>query len=83
MGMLGKCYAEKNMLDLARNQFEDAVKELALMDETKKSLLYDLGILCERMGDKVTALDYLKQIYEADYGYRDVAAKVESAYAGS
>ncbi|MCB1099235.1 MAG: hypothetical protein KDN22_26935 [Verrucomicrobiae bacterium] len=83
LGMLGKCYAEKNMLDLARNQFQDALKEVSLMDETKKSLLYDLGILCERMDDKATALDYLKQIYEADYGYRDVAQKVESAYADS
>ena len=25
----------------------------------------------------------MKQIYEADYGYRDVAARVESSYAAN
>ena len=82
LSMLGKCYAEKNMHDLARNQFQDAIKEVVGMDEMKKSLLYDLGLLCEKMGDKEGSLEYLKQIYESDYGYRDVAERVESAYAG-
>lgn len=81
LSMLGKCYAEKNMHDLARNQFEEALKELIAMDDMKKSVLYELGTLCEKMGDKEQALEFLKQIYEADYGYRDVARRVESAYA--
>jgi tetratricopeptide (TPR) repeat protein len=83
LSMLGKCYAEKNMNDLALNQFQDALKESILMDESKKALLYDIGILCEKMGDKAGALSHLKQIYETDYGYRDVAEKVESAYSDS
>ncbi|MGK0188888.1 MAG: tetratricopeptide (TPR) repeat protein [Verrucomicrobiales bacterium] len=83
LSMLGKCYAEKKMYDLARNQFQDALKEMVGMDDAKKSLIYDLGVLCERMGDKEAALGFLKQIYEADYGYRDVAERVESAYADS
>jgi hypothetical protein len=32
------------------------------------------------MGDKAAALDAFKQIYEVDYGYRDVAERVESSY---
>jgi hypothetical protein len=28
------------------------------------------------------ALNCFKQIYEVDYGYRDVAQRVESSYAG-
>jgi hypothetical protein len=32
------------------------------------------------MGDMEAALDSFKQIYEVDYGYRDVAQRVESSY---
>ncbi len=34
------------------------------------------------MGDNGRALDAFKQIYEVDYGYRDVAQRVESSYGG-
>ena len=33
-----------------------------------------------RNGDKEAALDSFKQIYEVDYGYRDVAKRVEESY---
>jgi len=32
------------------------------------------------MGDPGKALACMKQIYEVDYGYRDVARRVESSY---
>jgi hypothetical protein len=32
------------------------------------------------MEKKAEALECCKQIYEVDYGYRDVASKVESSY---
>jgi hypothetical protein len=32
------------------------------------------------MGDSVKSVDCMKQIYEVDYGYRDVAKRVESSY---
>jgi hypothetical protein len=32
------------------------------------------------MGDVEKALACMKQIYEVDYGYRDVAERVESSY---
>lgn len=80
MLMLGKCYASKNMNDMAIRQLEDADKELLSMDDTKKEILYMIGELCERSGNKEKALESFKAIYEVDYGYRDVAQKVESAY---
>jgi hypothetical protein len=33
------------------------------------------------MGEAEKSIDAMKQIYEADYGYRDVAERVESSYA--
>ncbi len=80
MLMLGKCYAAKKMVDMAIRQLEEANSELIMMDDTKKEILYMIGLLCESAGNKDKALEHFKQIYEVDYGYRDVAQKVESAY---
>ncbi len=80
MLMLGKCYAAKKMVDMAIRQLEEANSELLMMDDTKKEILYMIGVLCETAGNKEKALDNFKAIYEVDYGYRDVAQKVESAY---
>lgn len=80
MLMLGKCYASKNMTDMAIRQLEDANNELLSMDDTKKEILYMIGELSDKAGNKEKALESYKAIYEVDYGYRDVAHKVESAY---
>jgi len=80
MSLLGRCYVGKGMLDLAIKQFSDAAGEILAMDATKKDLLYQLGRLHERMDQMDKALGCYKQIYEVDYGYEDVAQRVESSY---
>ncbi len=82
MNLLGQCYVEKNMLDLAVKQFRDAAGESAIMDTTKKDILYRLGLALEKMGKRDESLECMKQIYEVDYGYLDVAKRVESSYGG-
>ena len=82
MGRLGQCYVARNMNDLAAKTLVDAVAELPIMDAVKKELLYNLGLVYEKMGDKEKAVDCFKQIYEVDYGYNDVAQRVESSYGG-
>ena len=68
------------MLDLAKNTFASAAAEILIMDDTKKDILYKLGLVHEGLGEKEQYLDCMKQIYEVDYGYRDVARRVESSY---
>jgi tetratricopeptide (TPR) repeat protein len=80
MSLLGQCYVEKSMLDLAIKQFRDAASESSVMDATKKDILYRLGRVLEKMGKRDEYLDCMKQIYEVDYGYLDVAQRVESSY---
>jgi len=80
MGKLGQCYVSRNMKDLAAKTFSDAIEELPAMDAVKKDLLYNLGLLYEGMGQSEKGIDCLKQIYEVDYGYRDVAGRVEASY---
>ena len=80
MNVLGCCYGELGMLDLAMKQLEEASQEISSMDAMKKEIVYNLGQIYERMGDTGKALACMKQIYEVDYGYRDVAQRVESSY---
>lgn len=78
--LLARTFKAKSMYDLSIKQLSDALADLHAMDNVKKEVLYDKGLLHEEMGDKEAALDCFKQIYEVDYGYRDVAKRVESSY---
>ena len=78
--LLGRTFKAKSMFDLSLKQLSDALADLHGMDNTKKEVLYDKGLIHGEMGDKESALDCFKQIYEVDYGYRDVAHRVESSY---
>ncbi len=80
MNLVGRCYGELGMLDLAMKQLEEASRENLSMDAMKKEILYNLGLVYERMGEQEKSLNCMKQIYQADYGYRDVAKRVESSY---
>jgi tetratricopeptide (TPR) repeat protein len=80
MNLLGRCYGELGMLDLAMEQLEEASREILSMDATKKEILYNLGLVYEQLGEREKSLNCMKQIYQADYGYKDVAQRVESSY---
>jgi tetratricopeptide (TPR) repeat protein len=80
MNLLGRCYRELGMLDLAAKQLEEAKNEITSMDAMKKEIVYNLGLVYEQMGETEKSIAAMKQIYEADYGYRDVAARVERSY---
>lgn len=81
MNLLGKCFVERSMLDLAAKTLEDAAGELIAMDAVKKDIVYNLGLVYEKMGDNEKSIGAMKQIYEVDYGYKDVAERVEGSYA--
>ena len=78
--LLGRTFRAKGMFDLAIKQLSDALADLHGMDNTKKEVLYDMGEIHAEIGNKEEALDCFKQIYEVDYGYRDVASRVEASY---
>ena len=78
--LLGRTFRAKGMFDISIKQLSDALADLVAMDNTKKEVLYEKGLIHTEMGDKAAALDCFKQIYEVDYGYRDVAQRVESSY---
>lgn len=48
------------------------------MNETRKEVLYEFGLLCKKIGHQNQAQAYLKEIYAVDIGYRDVAVRIEN-----
>ena len=78
--LLAKCFDAKGMLDMGINQLKEASGLIMEMNDTKKEVLYTLGELQLKSGDQAGGIASFKQIYEVDYGYRDVATKVESSY---
>ncbi|MBB5352265.1 tetratricopeptide (TPR) repeat protein [Haloferula luteola] len=80
--LLGRTFKAKGMLDMGVKQLESALEDLVQMDNTKKEVLYEKGLLHDEMGNKTEAIACFKEIYEVDYGYRDVAERVESSYSG-
>ena len=78
--LLAQTFKAKSMFDLAIKQLVDALEDLHTMDDVKKQILYEKGLIHVEMEDKAKALESFKEIYEVDYGYRDVAKKVESSY---
>ncbi len=80
MSLLGRCFVQKGMLDMAATQFKSAASEMIAMDIVKKDTLYDLGLVYEKMGKKEEYLQCMKDIMETDYGYKDVAKRVEESY---
>jgi hypothetical protein len=67
---------------MAARSLQNAIKEKLTFDEEKKEMIYALGGVLEKMGKKEEAIDQLKQIYEVDSGYKDVADRVEKHYSG-
>jgi tetratricopeptide (TPR) repeat protein len=79
--MLGKCFERLNMNDLAVNAMTEAVKEIPAFNNEKKEILYELGKTYQKVGKADDYLNCMKEIYNNDYGYKDVASRVESSYA--
>jgi len=82
LNLMGLCFMQQGMLDLAIKRFSDAQGEIVGMDEIKKEITYNLGLAYLANGEGTTALNEFKKIYEFDMAYRDVAARVESSYGG-
>jgi len=77
---LAMCFKNKAQYDLAQEQLEAALAQTSTMDDTKKSILYELGEVAATVGDSERAAGYYKQIYQVDIGYRDIAEKIEGLY---
>jgi tetratricopeptide (TPR) repeat protein len=83
LNMMGLAFMKRGMLDFAVNRLTLAEGELPVMDEVKKEISYNLGLVYELTKQPEKALEQWKKIYETDMSYRDVAARVEASYGSS
>jgi tetratricopeptide (TPR) repeat protein len=74
------CFKNKGQPDIAFEQLQKAASELTLMDDTKKDVIYEMGILSEQMDKQAEAITFFKEIYSVDIKYRDIAQRIEAAY---
>ena len=77
---LALCFTQKGQPDIAFEQLQKAASELTLMDEVKKDVVYQMGILAEQMGRKEEAIAFFKEIYSVDIKYRDISRRIENSY---
>jgi tetratricopeptide (TPR) repeat protein len=80
LNLLGLSFMKRGMLDFAANRLSLAESELLSMDDMKKEVTYNLGLVYDASKDSAKALDQWKKIYEVDMSYRDVAERVEASY---
>ncbi len=77
---LSKCFAKKGQRDMAVMQLETANEQLTIMDDLKKKVVFELGVLAEESGDIEKAFNYYKDVYGADIGFEDIGVRMERIY---
>lgn len=77
---IGLCFAAKKQYDMAAEQLEAAAGDIATMDDQKKAILYELGLVRDAMGKHKEALECFKTIYQVDISYKDISARIEKGY---
>jgi len=60
---------------------QEALKEKPVFDDEKKEMVYQLGVLLDKMGKKEEAIQQLEEIYAMDISYKDVGKRVEDYHA--
>lgn len=75
--LLGHCFMEQGMPNLALIWYRRALETPNLNDEEKQALLYETASAYELGGEKPKAVEYLEQIYAINVDYRDVSSRLE------
>ncbi len=74
--MLGLCFLEKDMPDMAVKEFERGLLTPEVSEDEAVGLYYNLGVASERLGDYRRALDEYRKVYAIDVDYLDVREKI-------
>jgi len=75
--LLGHCFIEQGMPNLALMWYRRALETPNLSDEERQALLYETANAYEMGGETPKALECFEQIYAVNVDYRDVSARLE------
>lgn len=76
--LLGFCFMEQNMPQLALKWFERALQTPDLNKDEKQGLWYELAAAYEANGDQENAGRYFEQVYAENAKFRDVSERVRA-----
>ena len=76
--LLGLCFTEKGMPQIAVRWYERALKTPGLDAEGALALRYDMGVAHEQAGNRQAALDCFMEVYGANVDYRDVGDRIRT-----
>jgi tetratricopeptide (TPR) repeat protein len=76
--LLGHCFMEKGMPNLALTWYQRALETPALTDDEKQALWYELAAAYEADGDLENAGRYFEQVYAENINFRDVNQRVRN-----
>ena len=76
-GILGLCFREKGMPQLALKWFQRGLDTPNLGEPQAMGLRYDIAEVYREQGDHRKALQLYTEVYGANSTYRDVSAKIK------
>jgi len=80
--MLGLCFLDKGMPDLAIKWYRRALSSPDIGGEDQLGMLYDLGMVYLQNGDTANAYNTWAELYGFDPNYRDVLERLQELSAG-
>ena len=76
--LLGHCFLEKQMPNLAAVWYQRSLEVADLEIEEKHALFYELGNAYQAGGDTKVSVNYFEKIYAEDVNYRDVSQRLKN-----
>ena len=80
--LLGHCFMQKGMANLALTWYQRALETPGLSDEEKQGIWYELASAYEAEGDLANAGRYFEQVYAENIDFRDVGERVRNIVVG-
>ena len=78
--LLGHCFMEQQMPNLAVMWYQRGLQVADLKDEEKHALYYELGNAFEAGGETKNSVEYFEKLYSENVDYRDVSQRVHKLH---
>lgn len=76
--LLGVCFMEKQMPNLAIMWYQRAFEDESLNDDERQALLYEIANAYETSGEEQKARDYFERVYAVNVDYRDTSRRLQN-----
>lgn len=76
--LLGHCFLDKEMPNLAVIWYRRSLEVADLIEEEKHALYYEIGNALEAGGEISSSFHYFEKLYAEDVNYRDVSRRLEN-----